>query len=234
MPEALIALDIDNCLMPVNQPAAESTRQLLLRLAAAGGRIVYASGKPCAYLSGLARGLGTMEAALIGENGAETWLHSTMPTRVLRPELREEELAALEAIRAEVARQFGDRVFFQPNRVGVTAFPFGELTPDAIAAHVEATVGWPEGLICYRHVDSADWAVKRVNKGDALLRLAGELGVPQHRLAAAGDSANDLPMLAVVDLAVWVGRPEALGDTPAEVFPDIDAALTRVLDWLAA
>lgn len=232
MRESLVALDIDNCLMPVDRPAAESTRRLLLRIADTGAHLVYASGKPCLYLSGLARGLGTMGASLIGENGAETWLGCTMPTPVLLPELTREEVRGLAAIREEVAREFGDRVFFQPNRVGVTAFPFGDLTPEQIAEHVAATVGTPEGLVCYRHVDSADWAVERINKGDAVLRLAEELGIARKRLAAAGDSANDLPMLRVAALPLWVGAPEGLAGTPAEVFGVIDDALTRVLGWL--
>jgi len=233
MAEALIALDVDNCLMPVNEPADPSTRERLFRLEEAGGHLVYASGKPCLYLSGLARGLGTMGAPLIGENGAETWLDSTMPTRTLVPHLTDEEVAGLAAIREEVAREFGDRVFFQPNRVGVTAFPFGDLTPAAIADHISVTVGTPEGLICYEHVDSADWAVERINKGDALLRLAEELGIAREYLAAVGDSANDLPMLRVAALAVWVGAPDALEGADVELYSEIDDALDRVLEWFA-
>jgi hydroxymethylpyrimidine pyrophosphatase-like HAD family hydrolase len=45
-----------------------------------------------------------------------------------------------------------------------------------------------------------------VDKGSALSRLAGDWGVPAHRVAAAGDMMNDLPMLQ------WSGHPYAVAN----------------------
>jgi HAD superfamily hydrolase (TIGR01484 family) len=217
--------------MPVNQPAEEPTRRGLRRLADAGAQLVFASGKPCVYLSGLVRGLGVMETALIGENGAETWVTSTMPPERLENGLAPEELAALQSLREAVAAQYGARVFFQPNAVGVTAFPVSEdLPPPDVAARVD--VALPDSITMYIHVDSVDWAVKRFDKGVALRRLAEHLGVPLSRVAAVGDGANDLPMFDVAARALWLGDPTVVAGTPAVCVPTIHEALERLAGFV--
>ena len=230
--ERIIAFDIDNCLMPLNEPAREGVAADLQRLAVPGVRVVFASGKPCLYLAGLTRGLGLMGTSLIGENGAEVWLGCTMPPERLPQALTPEEQAGLQGLRQRVVTRYGDQVFLQPNTVTVTAFPLpGGPTPEEIAAEIGLDA--PAGLHQYIHPDSVDWAVRRFDKGAALLLLAAHLGVPRSHLAAVGDSANDLPMIRVVDLPLWLGDPEELGDTPAVVLADIVAALARLQQWAA-
>lgn len=205
-PACVVAFDVDDCLMPVNQAATGDTRAGLKALSDAGARLIFASGKPCSYLSGLARGLGLMDSSLVGENGAEIWLNSTMPPQRLRVELSDEERAAMRAIRERVDGVFGDRVFFQPNTVGVTAFPAKPgLTPQRVADAVDFPV--PPSITLFIHVDSADWAVTRLNKGASLEQLARHLGIPMDRVAAVGDGENDVPMLEVAALALWLGAP---------------------------
>lgn len=231
MAEVLLALDVDNCLMPVNMPARPTTRERLTALADEGAHIVLASGKPCLYLSGLARGLALMDASLIGENGAETWVNSTMPPKTLPTNLLPEERDALAKIRSTVEKLFGDQVFFQPNAIGVTAFPVGpDLKPDEVAAQV--SVELPESLLRYIHVDSVDWAVARFDKGFALQRLIDHLSISADRVAALGDSANDLPMFDVAELCLWVGPQDALEGRSAELFDDVDAALDRLMRFV--
>lgn len=232
MARALVALDVDDCLMPVNQPPRDETRCGLRRLADLGAHICFASGKPCLYLSGLARGLSLMTASLIGENGADIWLTSTMPPEILPTPLAEEERVALARVRSAVAALFGDQVFFQPNTIGVTAFPARpELTPEDIAAGVGVEL--PESLARYVHADSVDWAVCRFDKGEALRRLIAHFGIPAERVAAVGDSANDLPMCDVAELFLWRGDPEAVERCDAEVFEDIASALDRLAHFVA-
>lgn len=227
-PSCLIAFDIDNCLMPLNQPPAPETRVALRGLLAAGAHLVLASGKPCVYLSGLARGLDIMECSLAGENGAEIWLTSTMPPRRLPGDLSPGDREALRGLRAEVERVYGDRVFFQPNGVGVTAFPAdADLTPPQIAA--ETTVELPASITRCVHVDSVDWALARASKGTAVLRLAEAVGVPRERIAAAGDGGNDLPMLEVAALGVWLGSAAAVAGLPhVQPCADLSEALARL------
>lgn len=230
-PSAMVAFDIDGCLMPVNSPAHESTRRQLLRIAGSGARIVFASGKPCAYLSGLARGLGVVDCSLIGENGADIWINSAMPPQRISPELSGDEISALHALKDEVLAIFGERVFLQPNLVGVTAFPVADdLTPQEICDAVEIRL--PETIAKYVHVDSVDWAVRRLDKGAALRQLAQHLGVALSRTVAVGDGANDLPMMEVTGLAIWLGPPDWVADIPAKCVSSIHEALELVFQFL--
>lgn len=229
---SIIAFDIDDTLMPVNQPAADATIAGLRRLADAGAHIVFASGKPCLYLSGLARGLDLMDCSLIGENGAEVWVGSTMPPERLSIAPTEEEAAALASVRVAVEARYGDNVFFQPNAVGVTAFPRpGTVTPDDIARDIHPPL--PDSIQRFIHTDSVDWAVSRFNKGAALKGLATRLGVPMDRVAVAGDSGNDLSMVDVAAVSVWLGNPARLEGRQAQCLGSIDAALA-VLDETVA
>ena len=229
-PNRIIAFDIDNCLMPLNRPAEAGVAAELLRLAVPEVRLVFASGKPCVYLAGLARGLGLMDLSLIGENGAEIWLGSTMPPERLPQPLTLDEQAGLHDLRRRVVEQYGDQVFLQPNTVGVTAFPVpGGPTPPEIAAAIGPLA--PACLHQYIHDDSVDWAVERFDKGAALRLLAEHLSIPASRWAAVGDSANDLPMLAVADLALWLSDPGKAGNIAVTAVSDINAALARLRDW---
>lgn len=226
----LIAFDIDNCLMPVDQPAAEPVRRALLALAAEA-HIVFASGKPCLYLAGLTRGLGLMQTSLIGENGADIWVGCTMPPRRLGEPPTPEETAALISLRERVVAHFGPTIFFQPNAVGVTAFPpaDGPKPPD-IAAMIGGD--FPDCIEQYVHVDSVDWAIKRFNKGSALKRLSTHLGIAKQDRAMVGDSKNDLPMADAVGLALWVGDPSQVAGTSCIPLRGIIEALGMLREWV--
>lgn len=220
----LIAFDVDNCLMPVNRPATEATRHALVEIEHAGAHLVLASGKPCLYLSGLVRGLGIMGASLIGENGAETWVTSTMPPQRLTVEVGPEERALLDDLAASARRRWGQRVFLQPNSVGVTVFPMDEgLTPHLIAAEIGVTL--PPTITRYVHVDSVDWALTRCDKGHALRALADHLGISMRLTVAVGDGANDLPMLREAARGIWLGPPEQVAGMGCETVEGISEAL---------
>jgi len=107
----LIAFDIDNCLMPVNESARREVRQSLLGLHESGAHLALASGKPCVYLSGLSRGLGIIRCSLIGENGAEIWINSTMPPARLPNEITDEEASVLRELASTARSRYGDSVF---------------------------------------------------------------------------------------------------------------------------
>lgn len=208
----LVAFDIDNCLMPMNEPPEPRTRELFQELNRSPAHLVLASGKPCLYLSGLARGLGTPDVSLVGENGGDIWLRGFMPPGRLPTDVNADEVQALVSIRQTIEENFGDDVFFQPNRVGVTAFAVpDELTPGDIAAKVAQD--FPATIVMYEHEDSVEWAIDRFNKGNAIVRLARHLEIPMDRTAAVGDASNDVPMLEVVRVAYWVGdSSDAPGD----------------------
>lgn len=62
----------------------------------------------------------------------------------------------------------------------------------------------------------------RVNKGDALGRVAQSLGISLERTLAIGDSYNDLPLLKVAGFAV------AMGSAPPELKAQADAVVSDV------
>jgi len=171
-----------------------------------------------------------MDCSLIGENGADIWVTSTMPPVRLPSELSADEVEALRSLRHAVDSRYGDKVFFQPNAVGVTAFPRCDtLTPAQVER--EVNVQLPETISTYIHIDSVDWAVKRFNKGIALQRLAQHLGIPISRVAAAGDGANDLPMLAIASLALWLGDADDASGVTVERVGTVDRMMERLIGF---
>jgi HAD superfamily hydrolase (TIGR01484 family) len=224
----LVVFDVDSSLLPLNGPPSRPVLVGLQALRKAGARLALASGKPCVYLSGLVRGMDIMDACLIGENGADIWLTSTMPPRRLLQLLEAGERQALERLRAAAIERFGDRVFLQPNAIGVTAFPADTSLAPAQVAQALGDAAGPE-LTLYVHADSADWALSRFNKGQALRLLAAHLQIPCERVFAVGDGLNDLCMAQVAAQMWWLGPPELLPAhaTPAQA---IEEAVWGVLE----
>jgi hypothetical protein len=232
-PRCLVTFDVDNSLLPLNGPPSRPVLVGLQALRKAGARLVLASGKPCVYLSGLVRGLDIMDAHLIGENGADIWLTSTMPPQRLPQPLEAGERQALECLRRAAGEYLGGRIFLQPNAVGVTAFPADPvLSPTQIADALFAVAG--DALALYLHADSADWALARFNKGVALQLLAEHLQVPRERRFAVGDGANDLCMAPIVHKLWWLGSPEAVSGSSTEPVGSIEEAILTLLEQVDA
>lgn len=228
----IAAFDVDGTLAPPEEPPSPMAIAGLGRLAARGAHLVLASGKPCAYLAGFARAVGHTEASLIGENGAETWLRAKMPTKRLAREAPAEVREALARVRERLLARYGDALFFQPNAIGLTAFPHDPIAcPPAGVA--EAAGELPACLGSYVHVDSADFLMRGVDKGRALLRLAEELGVPRARIAAVGDGDNDLPMLAEAACGVFLGEPPATAEAHVVAAVDLAEAFALVEGFAA-
>lgn len=89
---------------------------------------------------------------------------------------------------------------------------FLELIDSLGLHHVSYAIGWTAWL---------DIAPEGVNKGTALERVRGILGVPRDRILVVGDGRNDIEMF---EWAARAGRAVAMGQAPDEV----KAAATEV------
>lgn len=229
----LVAFDVDNCLLPLNGPPSRPVLVGLQALRKAGAQVVLASGKPCAYLSGLVRGMDLMDACLIGENGADIWLTSTMPPQRLPQPLEARERQALERLRAAAVERMEGRVFLQTNTVAVTVFTAdASLSPPQIAEALADVTG--DGLALYLHEDSAEWTLARLDKGRALRLVAEHWGVPRERVFAVGNGPNDRSMAAAADTLWWVGPIEGIQGVRAVPADTIEDAVLGLLERIRA
>ncbi len=124
---------------------------------------------------------------------------------------------ALLEIQALPAHRCVNLLHAQPlaNQMGVY-LPSG-VTPEDVDAMQSA---FGESAIVFRtHPNFINATPAGVSKGDALIWLAGEMGVPQEAVMAVGDSDNDVSMIA------WAGIGVAMGNA--------SAAVKAVADWEA-
>ena len=231
--EWLLVTDLDGTLAERDAAATGAARDALAWLQERGVHLCLASGKPCAYLSGVARMLGIGQAALIGENGCVLWQTSQMPTRAWRAPIAPTAAEALGWVRRSLPREFRQRIFMQPNEVVVTAFPVdadpslpGEL--EAFLHHHRVD----QELEIYRHADSVECVPRGVDKALALDRLLRRRPAARGRVIAVGDGANDVALLRVADIALRVGdHPALAGEDAREVscFADLPRVLEPIL-----
>ena len=234
----LVVFDVDNNLAPLNRAMPETVARRV-RALQERATVALASGKPCANLAGFARGAGleVHKLPLIGENGCDVWLSAALPPSgtlegaadFISPDV----LAELARARDAFADAYRGRIFFQPNRVAVTPFPLdletlapGELARFAIGLGLKGTT-------LFRHSDCIDLVPAGIDKGVAVRALAAWLGVGMSEVASIGDGDNDVPMLEVTDLSIWVGRNEMAMAAAKHQRDTIEAALDLLEGWLS-
>jgi sucrose-phosphate synthase len=90
------------------------------------------------------------------------------------------------------------------------------LRDESLVAEIEkALAGRDLGAeVVYSHGEFLDVLPEKASKGHAVEYVAGKLGVPMDRVAAAGDSGNDLCMLLLA------GRPIVVGNHSDELDPE--------------
>lgn len=229
----LVLCDLDGTLAERDRPAEAEAGAALRWLRDRGALVCLASGKPCAYLAGVARMLGLQDEPLIGENGCVLWMRSQMPTATWHAPVSPAAAEALRWARHELPRQFGPRIFLQPNEVAVTAFPVDEDAdlPGELEEFLQQN-GTARELQIYRHADSVECLPKGVDKATAARRLMDRLGMLPGRVIAVGDGMNDAPLLRMADVAVRVGRHPALageGVRDVNSFAELPMALQDVM-----
>ena len=69
-----------------------------------------------------------------------------------------------------------------------------------------ARLGVGECCECYATGEKVYVIPKRLNKGDAVIRLAEQLGIARENIFCAGDSLMDVDMLNAADIAIYTGE----------------------------
>ena len=201
----LLVFDLDGTLAKVGESMTNEDTEKLIELEKAGYIIAICSGKPSYYLCGFARQLGLKEPILIGENGATFQFGTELPPK--RYEVypySESARAQLGMMRALIDRECGDKVWYQPNEVGLTPFPKDVETFEAIQQLLDGRAELLDELLVYRHIDSFDLTPKNINKFNGLAYLTKLLGLEAEDVIAVGDGVNDIPMFEFADLAIGI------------------------------
>ena len=212
-----LIFDVDGTLAPHGMPMAQTVAAALCVLERRGHTVGFASGKPAAYLEGLARGIGLERAVIIAENGAVIMTAGTEAALAERP-------AFFDRLHGEIARLFpGARL--QHNRVNLTALAHGG-TLEAVRTHLQQA-GACDGKSCrfYLHSDSVELLPKGVDKGRAVCELKRLRGIGTADVIAAGNAENDVPMRSEAGLFLAVGD-EINAD---KRFEDTEALMTHLL-----
>jgi HAD superfamily hydrolase (TIGR01484 family) len=218
--------------MPVNRPINPSIAQKFALIAKDNVKILLTSGKPAIYLAAIARMLDLHNAILMGENGSVIWFDSIMPTNYIKHVLEDNQLFELKQARQAIKNHFREAVFFQPNIVNITVFPFFEtgVKPTQIESFLH-TLGLV-GVDIYTHVDSVDCVPKGIDKGKALSLVMKKYHFSPARIIVVGDGINDLPMFQIVETSICVGDNPLLKQFASYSVDTIDEALDLILSKL--
>lgn len=221
--------DLDGTLCPVGRPILPETVAGLRQLQEKGVRIALSSGKPVYYLCGVVRQLGLADVILMGENGLDVQFGVDLPPAVhYQMPVPEHTKAALQRLRAQLAQEFGSRIWLQPCRVEVTPFFAEESVHAALRDFIAREVRAEEmGITIYDQRDCVDFCPTGIDKGSGLAYLCSRMGWTISQVAAVGDGVNDEPMLRAAGYSVGIGTAVAGAKDHA---PTIDVAIERLLE----
>jgi Cof subfamily protein (haloacid dehalogenase superfamily) len=245
----LVALDIDDTLIPWRGTLAPEVIEAVKAVRAKGIEVVLASGRSVRSVLGVARELGIDEAWALCSNGAitvriadgEATEHArrTFDPRGIMAAIRALDPDAPAAVETSGLSYMydGDPYAFEmapslrphdfPAQVAFLSVSSTVLGIEDFAA---VTAEHPVHSIPYPHDEwvSIDVVSDTAGKGAALAALAAGNGYRAHECAAVGDYLNDIPMLE------WAGWAVAMGQAPAEVRAVADAVVATSAEQGAA
>lgn len=210
----LAAFDIDETLAPINGPISAESVELLKKLRKNGVIVILISGKPVAYVSGIARQAGLMDVMVAGGNGELLHTEHVFPPRkVYNLKLGEEELKILKEARKLLSEKLGDKIWFQPNLYQVTAYHYEN---EAVKAEVydilnglfETNATVKEKFKLYSFFDCVDFLPIEISKGNAIRRFCIEEGIAIEDTASVGDSVNDISMFEQTGMGIGINDKE--------------------------
>jgi len=224
----VLVFDLDGTLAPISKGITSKDIEKLKRLEKEGYKIGICSGKPTYYLCGFMRQVGLDNPILIGENGGVFQFGVELPPKrfniypyssVAKEQIRE--------IKWLIDSKCEERIWYQPNEIGLTPFPQDEKTVEDIQEILNSQEEKISELLVYRHVDSFDLTPKNINKFNGLEFLAKMEGLVKEDFVAIGDGVNDIPMFQFADISIGIGNK--LNYSTDYSFADISDALEFIL-----
>jgi Cof subfamily protein (haloacid dehalogenase superfamily) len=246
----LVVTDVDGTLLDSSHRIAPGSREAFQALSLLGVQSILASGRPMPGVAPLLMELG-LGPAHIGAGGAyavgpdgKMLFEQLLPMEAL-PEL----VQRARAVGVDAALHTYEKIVMEgsdaheKDQIRYNGVTFIERVPDVLAAGVDNPCkltlwGDPDRLKQYMadvlplglpvsmavsQVNFLEINSIKANKGNALLVLAGRLGVPLERVIAVGDQQNDVSMFRVVGLPVAMGNsPEAVKQQAKVVAPSND------------
>lgn len=202
----VLVFDLDGTLAPIGKGMTREDMVKLRELEALGYRVAVCSGKPTYYLCGFLRQIDLDAPIMVGENGAVFQFGVDLPPRIYFTHpypapVREN----LKLLRQYIDEACGDRVWYQPNEIGLTPFVMDDGVFDEILSVLDAHKEQLDGITVYRHVDCFDLTPSNISKGSGLVCLADYMGLTADDFIAIGDGVNDVPMFDFADLSICVG-----------------------------
>lgn len=201
----LMVFDLDGTLALAGEAMLRKDVNKLIELEQMGYTIVICSGKSSYYLCGFARQLGLKEPILVGENGATLQFGIELP-----PKHYEEHPYSVRAkeqremMRQLIDERYGNKIWYQPNEVGLSAFPREEEIFEELQLLIDEKKEYLDELIIYRHFDCFDFVPKNINKQSGLRHLIKILNLEAREIVAVGDGVNDIPMFEFADVAIGI------------------------------
>ncbi|MEI6707967.1 MAG: HAD family hydrolase [Methylococcales bacterium] len=224
-PIKLLALDLDGTLAAINSQVSNETIELLESIQKKGITIAILSGKPTAYLTGLARQLGIKDIILSGENGAEVQFGSSYPPKQFYCLL--ENKPNYSDVTNYLEAKYKNAIWLQPNNANFSVFAKQRILEDINVFFADYIKDKPQ-LIKYFHADCVELVDKSISKGNALNFIVNKLNINSSNVCAIGDGDNDIELLQQSSIRLSINKPLAVDNL--QVFESIELALTHTID----
>lgn len=204
----LAAFDLDDTLAKIGKGITHTDLALLGQIEDEGVRVAVVSGKPAFYLCGFMRQVEIKDPILIGENGGVIEFGVDVPPAFFYMlDYKKEAKEAIDIFRSKITEKL-PKIWFQPNRIGLTPFPSKIEDFDVIQEILDENRDLLEYVDIYRHIDCFDITPKGINKYKGLEKLTELLDITREETAVVGNGVNDYPMFEFAGYSIGINIPD--------------------------
>lgn len=221
----LLALDLDGTLAALNSKVSDETIKLLNSIHEKGITIAILSGKPTAYLTGLARQIGIKDIILSGENGAEVQFGLSYPPQYSYCLVNNK--TKYETLLDSLLEKYKEHIWIQPNRFNLSIFAEQKILQE-IHVIFNDYIKDKDNLITYFHADCVELVDKSISKGNALNFIVNKLNINSSDVCAIGDGENDIDLLRQSTVRLSINNP--LNVDGLQIFESIESALIYLIN----